>query len=75
MQTTKALILQYGRTHRGDKDAARLRKRIRTRAKGGDKMAKNFISTHFSRGSIHQIEKQLSAWLVEWESNHGPAGT
>ena len=70
MQTTRALILQYGRTHRGDKEAERIRKRLRKRAKGGDKMAKNFISTQFARGSVHQIERQLSAWLAEWENRN-----
>jgi len=70
-QTTEALILQYGRVHVGDKEAGRLRRRIRTRATKGDKLAQAFLVTRFKPGDVKYIQAQLRAWLGQQKGSAG----
>jgi hypothetical protein len=65
-QSTPELILEYGRTRTGTKEAHGVRKRIRRRARGGDALATRFLVTTFAPASVVGIERQLVAWLGRW---------
>lgn len=63
MQSTKDLIVQYGRTHQGELLASRLRKRIRKRAAAGDALAAMFLGYRFRPGNVPQIQAQIAAFF------------
>jgi hypothetical protein len=63
MQSTESLIFEYGRTPKNSQFACRARKRIRQRARKGDKLAINFLGASFKPGSIVAIRKQLREFM------------
>ncbi len=64
MQSTAALILQYGRTQHGTKLARRCRKRLRSRARHGDAIARRFRGTKFDIiKDIQAGQRMLREWL------------
>ena len=71
MQTTESLILEYGRTQSGTKEARRCRKHLRTRARKGDYLARQFLDhdftiplSKFGERSIKNIHQALTNWLT-----------
>ena len=63
MQTTQSLIFEYARTRVETKEANRCRKRLRKRAKNGDKIAQRFLATSFP--PTKSLAK-LRTMLIEW---------
>ena len=70
MQTTEALILEYGRTQAGTLQARHCRKRIRNRSRKGDKLAHAFLHHDFTfavsrygERSVENIRQVLTKWL------------
>jgi len=71
MQTTESLILEYGRTQAGTDQARRCRKRIRSRSRNGDYLARQFLGhdftiplSKFGGRSVKNIRRALTNWLT-----------
>ncbi len=71
MQTTESLILEYGRTQQGSKEARRCRRRLKGRARKGDYLALQFLGhdftiplSRFGGRSVKNIRQALTKWLT-----------
>lgn len=77
MQTTEALILEYGRTQAGTLQARHCRKRIRSRSRKGDKVAHAFLHHDFTfpltRHGGRSV-KNIRRVLIEWLRSKKPTG-
>lgn len=62
MQATESLLQEYGSTYRETAAARRCRKRLRRRARGGDRLAAKALKLYVPRLTI----KQLRPWLASW---------
>jgi len=71
MQTTESLILEYGCSKVGTDQARRCRKKLRSRSRNGDYLARQFLGhdftiplSKFGERSIKNIRQVLTNWLT-----------